>query len=49
MMMTMANGGTRYHAACLKAVDEGKGWEPVPPPPPQSGDADEAVDGRGGS
>ena len=44
MMMTVANGGTRYTPHVLKAVDEGKGWEPVPPPPPQSRRADEAVD-----
>jgi penicillin-binding protein 2 len=36
MMMTVANGGTRYTPHVVKAVDEGKGWEPVPPPPPQS-------------
>lgn len=36
MMMTVANGGTRYTPHLLKAVDEGKGWTPVPPPPPQS-------------
>lgn len=36
MMMTVANGGTRYTPHILKAVDEGKGWTPVPPPPPQS-------------
>ncbi len=36
MMMTVANGGTRYTPHVVKAVDEGKGWQPVPPPPPQS-------------
>ena len=36
MMMTVANGGTRYTPHVIKAVDEGKGWEPVPAPPPQS-------------
>jgi penicillin-binding protein 2 len=36
MMMTVANGGTRYTPHVLKAVDEGEGWKPVPPPPPQA-------------
>jgi penicillin-binding protein 2 len=36
MMVTVANGGTRYTPHVLKAVDEGQGWKPVPPPPPQS-------------
>ena len=36
MMMTIANGGTRYTPHVLKAVDEGKGWQPVAAPPPQS-------------
>jgi penicillin-binding protein 2 len=36
MMMTAANGGTRYTPHLLKAVDRGKGWEPVTPPPPRS-------------
>jgi penicillin-binding protein 2 len=36
MAMTAANGGTRYTPHVLKAVDKGKGWEPVPPPAPQS-------------
>ncbi len=36
MMMTIANGGTRYTPHVIKAVDDGKGWEPVPAPPPQS-------------
>jgi penicillin-binding protein 2 len=33
---TLANGGTRVTPHLLKAVDEGNGWKPVPPPPPQS-------------
>jgi len=33
---TLANGGTRITPHVLKAVDEGKGWEPVPAPPPHS-------------
>jgi penicillin-binding protein 2 len=36
MMMTVANGGTRYTPHVVKAVDEGQGWQPVPAPPPQS-------------
>jgi penicillin-binding protein 2 len=36
MMMTIANGGTRYVPHLLKAIDEGSGWKPVPPPPPKS-------------
>ncbi len=36
MMMTVANGGTRYTPHVLKAVDRGKGWEPITPPAPQS-------------
>jgi penicillin-binding protein 2 len=36
MMMTVANGGTRYTPHLLKAVDEGQGWEPITPAPPQS-------------
>jgi penicillin-binding protein 2 len=38
MMMTLANGGTRYAPHVLKAIDEeGKGrWTPVPSPPPLS-------------
>ncbi|HEY7499628.1 MAG TPA: penicillin-binding protein 2 [Vicinamibacterales bacterium] len=36
MMMTLANGGTRYTPHVIKAIDEGKGWEPVAAPPPQS-------------
>ncbi|MGE3705858.1 MAG: penicillin-binding protein 2 [Vicinamibacterales bacterium] len=33
---TLANGGTRVTPHLLKAVDEGKGWEPVPAPAPHS-------------
>jgi penicillin-binding protein 2 len=36
MMMTVANGGTRFTPHVLKAVDEGDGWQPVAAPPPQS-------------
>jgi penicillin-binding protein 2 len=36
MMMTIANGGTRYTPHVLKAIDRGKGWEPFPAPPPRS-------------
>ena len=38
MMMTVANGGTRYTPHLVRAMDEGdgKGWKPVPPPPPKS-------------
>jgi penicillin-binding protein 2 len=36
MMMTVANGGTRFTPHVLKAVDDGEGWKAVPPPPPQS-------------
>ena len=36
MMSTLANGGIRVTPHLLKAVDEGKGWTPVPAPPPQS-------------
>jgi penicillin-binding protein 2 len=36
MMMTVANGGTRFTPHVLKAIDEGNGLKPVPPPPPQS-------------
>lgn len=35
-MATLANGGTRVTPHLLKAVDEGSGWKPVPPPPPKS-------------
>ncbi|HTI37414.1 MAG TPA: penicillin-binding protein 2 [Vicinamibacterales bacterium] len=33
---TLANGGTRVTPHLLKAKYEGSGWQPVPPPPPQS-------------
>jgi penicillin-binding protein 2 len=36
MMMTLANGGTRYTPHVYKAIDEGRGWQPAPTPPPQS-------------
>jgi penicillin-binding protein 2 len=36
MSMTVANGGTRYTPHVLKAIDEGKGWKPVPPPEPKA-------------
>jgi penicillin-binding protein 2 len=36
MMMTVANGGTRYVPHLVKAVDEGEGWHSVAPPPPPS-------------
>jgi penicillin-binding protein 2 len=32
MMATLANGGTRVIPHMVKAIDEGKGWQPVPPP-----------------
>jgi penicillin-binding protein 2 len=35
-MATLANGGTRVTPHLIKAVDEGKGWTPVPAPEPQS-------------
>jgi penicillin-binding protein 2 len=35
-MATLANGGTRVTPHLLKAADEGDGWKPIPPPPPQS-------------
>jgi penicillin-binding protein 2 len=35
-MATLANGGTRVTPHLLKAIDDGNGWKPVPPPPPQS-------------
>jgi penicillin-binding protein 2 len=35
-MATLANGGTRVTPHLLKAIDDGAGWKPVPPPPPQS-------------
>lgn len=36
MAMTAGNGGTRHTPHLVKAIDEGKGWTPVPPPAPQS-------------
>jgi len=33
---TLANGGTRVTPHLLKAVDDGSGWKPVPPPPARS-------------
>jgi len=33
---TLANGGTRVTPHLLKAVDDGSGWKPVPPPAPRS-------------
>ena len=33
---TLANGGTRVTPHLLKAVDDGTGWKPVPPPAPRS-------------
>ncbi len=35
-MATLANGGTRVTPHLLKAMDEGTGWKPVPPPAPKS-------------
>jgi penicillin-binding protein 2 len=34
MMATVANGGTRHVPHLVRAVDDGKGWTPVPAPPP---------------
>jgi penicillin-binding protein 2 len=36
MMMTIANGGTRYTPHVLKAFDNGNGWTPAQTPPPLS-------------
>ena len=36
MMSTVANGGTRFIPHLLKAIDQGKGWQPVQPPAPKS-------------
>jgi penicillin-binding protein 2 len=36
MMMTVANGGTRYTPHVLKAVERDGAWEPVTPPAPRS-------------
>jgi penicillin-binding protein 2 len=33
---TLANGGTRVTPHLLKAIDDGNGWNPVPPPAPKS-------------
>lgn len=33
---TLANGGTRVTPHLLRAIDDGTGWKPVPPPAPQS-------------
>jgi len=33
---TIANGGTRVTPHLLKAIDEGRGWKPVPAPAPHS-------------
>ncbi len=33
---TIANGGTRVTPHLLKAIDDGTGWKPAPPPPPHS-------------
>jgi penicillin-binding protein 2 len=33
---TLANGGTRVTPHLVKAIDDGTGLKPVPPPPPQS-------------
>ncbi len=33
---TLGNGGTRVTPHLIKAVNDGKGWQPVPTPPPQS-------------
>jgi penicillin-binding protein 2 len=35
-MATLANGGTRVTPHLVTALDEGHGWQPVPPPAPQS-------------
>ena len=32
MMSTLANGGTRHVPRLVKAVDDGSGWQDVPPP-----------------
>ena len=32
MIATVANGGTRVTPHLVRAVDEGQGWKPVPPP-----------------
>jgi penicillin-binding protein 2 len=35
MMMTVANGGTRYTPHVLKAMDNGQGWMNIAAPPPK--------------
>jgi len=35
-MSTIANGGTRHVPHLVSAVDEGRGWQAVPPPAPRS-------------
>ena len=46
MMMTVANGGTRYTPHLLKAMDEGQGWTPVHPAAAEGRRADEAGERR---
>ncbi len=36
MIATVANGGTLHVPHVVKAVDEGQGWTPVPPPAPRA-------------
>ena len=36
MMATIANGGTRHVPHLVRAIDDGKGWTPTPPPAPKS-------------
>jgi penicillin-binding protein 2 len=36
MMATLANGGTRHTPHLVRAIDEGRGWQPTQPPHPQS-------------
>jgi penicillin-binding protein 2 len=36
MMMTVANGGTRYQPHLVKAIWQNDHWEPYPAPPPRS-------------
>ena len=33
---TLGNGGYRVTPHLMKAIDDGDGWKPVPPPPPQA-------------
>ena len=35
-MATIANGGTRHVPHLVRAIDDGKGWTPTPPPAPKS-------------